>query len=60
MKILLSVLFLFMFSVQLLAQPGLPPPDPGPVPIQGLGYLLLAGAALGIKKIMDIQKRQNH
>ena len=40
-----------------IAQPNNPDEDPD-VPIAGIGYLLAAGAALGIKKIYDLRKRQ--
>jgi hypothetical protein len=50
---LFSILTFFAFG-----QPGGgPPPDPGtPVPLGGIEILLLAGAAIGIKKIMREKK----
>jgi hypothetical protein len=38
--------------------PGPPPPDPEqPVPLTGIEILLGAGAALGVKKIIDSRKK---
>jgi hypothetical protein len=49
--------FFLLISADLMAQPGPPPPDPdAPVPFQGLIYLLLAGAAFGVKKIIGQSK----
>lgn len=40
------------------AQPGDPGGDPdNPVPLTGLGYLLAAGAVLGVRKIMNRVKK---
>ncbi len=54
---LMAIVFFCILSVSLFAQPG----DPGggqepDIPIQGLAWLLIAGAALGIKKIWDKHK----
>lgn len=52
--ILTTTLFLFFAVGVALAQPG----NPGsPVPIGGLEYLIAAGAALGIKKLIDAKKK---
>jgi hypothetical protein len=59
MKIFNLVVFFMLIGSVVVAQPGLPPPDPGPVPIHGIGYLLAAGAVLGIKKIIDTKRRKN-
>jgi hypothetical protein len=54
----LICLLLFVTSADLLAQPGPPPPDPDfPVPFQGLIYLIIAGAAFGVKKILGKQRK---
>ena len=34
------------------------PNDPGPVPIEGLGYLLAAGALFGFKKVRDLTSKK--
>ena len=34
------------------------PEDPGPVPLEGLGYLLAAGALWGAKKVKDITTKK--
>ena len=39
------------------SQPGDPGGDPD-VPISGIGLLLAAGAFFGIKKLIDLKKRQ--
>jgi len=59
MKLLsLICLFIFITSANLMAQPGPPPDDPDyPVPFQGLIYLVIAGAALGVKKILGKQRK---
>lgn len=55
-----TLIWLLMFLttwVTAFAQPGDPPADPGdPVPLSGLGILLAAGAALGIKKLLKKEK----
>jgi hypothetical protein len=38
------------------AQPGDPASDPDQVPIQGIGYLIVAGILLGAKKISSWSK----
>lgn len=72
MKKLLLTLALILASHGLFAQPpggpppggttGTPPPDCWPAPCipvdGGIGFLVLAGAALGGKKIYDAQKRK--
>ena len=35
------------------------PPDNPPVPIGGIGYLLILGGALGVKKIYDLRKKEH-
>jgi hypothetical protein len=58
LRIVVAFCFLIISCGSLLAQPGGgPPPDPGkPVPFQGFIYLVVAGALLGFKKIMDSKK----
>jgi hypothetical protein len=52
------VSFVCILSLPVFAQIGPPPPDPQqPVPITGIELLIGAGAALGVKKIMDSRKR---
>ena len=34
------------------------PEDPGPVPLEGLGYLLAAGALWGAKKVRDVTTKK--
>jgi hypothetical protein len=60
-KKIFFVLFFFLMVSYACAQPGGGgDPDPGqPVPIQGLIFLLLAGAFLGIKRIMHKKKDCN-
>lgn len=41
------------------AQPNDDPPDNPPVPLSGIGYLLVLGGALGIKKIYDLRKNDH-
>jgi hypothetical protein len=62
MKFIYSLLFFFLFiSLELSAQPGPPPPDPDePVPLQGFVFLIIAGAALGIKSIIGNIKRDKN
>jgi hypothetical protein len=61
MKFIYSLLFFFLFILELFAQPGPPPPDPdGPVPLQGFVFLIIAGAALGIKSIIGNIKRDKN
>jgi hypothetical protein len=52
------IVFLLTLFIPLLvnAQPGDPQTDPDPVPIQGLLYLLAAGAVLGLHKILGKRK----
>lgn len=54
MKLFGLICFLVLITyAELMAQPGPPPPDPDyPVPFQGLIYLILAGAAFGVKKML--------
>ncbi len=62
-KKLIFVLMFCAFNCLIMAQPepmapGPPPPDPGePVPIGGLEFLLIGGAALGIKKVISSKKK---
>lgn len=72
MKKLLLAIALILASHGLFAQPpggpppggttGTPPPDCWPAPCipvdGGIGFLVLAGAALGGKKLYDAQKRK--
>jgi hypothetical protein len=44
------LLFLLSYQLVLLAQPGDPGGDPD-IPFTGIEYLLLAGGALGIRKL---------
>lgn len=71
-KLLLTTVFILL-AHGLFAQPpggpppggatGTPPPDCWPAPCipvdGGIGFLVLAGAALGGKKIYDAQKRKS-
>ncbi len=51
---------IFFISAEAFAQPGPPPPDPdAPVPFQGLIYLLIAGAAFGIKQLIGKKHQKN-
>jgi hypothetical protein len=60
MRIFYLLVFLFAFSSEICGQPGPPPPDPGqPVPVQGIVFLIAAGAVLGIKKILGHKKEEN-
>ncbi|HEY5748492.1 MAG TPA: hypothetical protein VIU12_20625 [Chryseolinea sp.] len=56
MKILLaSISLLLLSSLCVLAQPpggDTPPPNPDPVPITGLEYLLIGGGAYGVSRLM--------
>jgi hypothetical protein len=55
------LLTFFLFSIELFAQPGPPPPDPGrPVPLQGFLFLIIGGAILGFKKILAQRKGDNN
>lgn len=49
---LFLVVLLSSISPAAFAQPGDPPPPP-PVPITGIEILLMAGGALGIKRLLD-------
>lgn len=59
-KYLNSVLLVFAGSFSAWSQSGPPgnpnPPNDNPVPIGGLEILLLAGAGLGVKKLLDKRK----
>ncbi|MGM0582050.1 MAG: hypothetical protein ACQETL_15310 [Bacteroidota bacterium] len=63
-KAILSTLIFclsFIGNFSLNAQPGDPPAPPGednPVPIAGIEYLIVAGAAFGVKKIYDKRKKE--
>lgn len=60
MRTLIILLFIFCSAVTF-AQPTIPddPPSAEPVPISGIEILLIAGAALGIKKLRRTIKEQN-
>lgn len=59
MRIVLTVALIFMGLV-VSAQPGPPPPDPGaPVPISGLEWLLMGGAAYGVSRIRKWRGKEN-
>ena len=45
---LLTINLILLTTVLLFAQPDPPPPDPAVVPITGLEYLLIGGAAYGM------------
>lgn len=55
-NIYLVVIFIFC-HINAFSQPGDPGGDPD-VPISGIGLLLAAGAFFGIKKLIDLKKRQ--
>ena len=55
------IVILFISSMSILAQPG-GGGDPGhgePVPLQGIGLLILAGAFLGIKRLLTNRKKES-
>ena len=54
--ITLLLFFVLLFHADLSAQPGPPPDDPDAVPIHGAIYLLIAGAALGFRKLFSQSK----
>jgi len=57
MRSALLILVLLLISVSLWGQP-IDPPDPR-IPIDGAsGFLIAAGAAFGIKKILDLNKKK--
>jgi hypothetical protein len=52
------VFVICLSALPMMAQPGPPPPDPEqPVPLTGIEILLGAGAAFGVKKIIDSRKK---
>ena len=54
----LSIFFLIVTSFGLYAQPG---GDPAPIPIDGgILYLLAAGGAYGMKKIVDHKRKKKN
>jgi len=58
-KIVSSFILLAFYSVELLAQPGLPnPPDQAPID-GGLSLLAAAGGAYAVKKLRDKKKTQD-
>ena len=59
MNILMRTCFVICFvlaTFSVSSQPQNPQEDPD-VPISGIGYLLAAGAAYGIKRIYDLNKK---
>ena len=55
------IFFVFLLATKVFAQPG----DPGggedpdnPVPFHGIGWLLAAGGAYGVKKMLDKKSRK--
>jgi hypothetical protein len=56
---LISVYLILMASVLAVAQPDLPPPDPAVVPITGLEYLLMGGAAYGVYRLKKKNNKSN-
>lgn len=60
MRIVLLTLKIILFSSVLgFAQPNNPPPDPDRVPITGLEYLAVAGAAYGIHRLTKKKNKSN-
>ena len=57
-RIFLILFFLAGTTIYSFAQPG-PPPDPD-VPITGIEILLAAGGALGIKRIMGLNRKSKN
>jgi hypothetical protein len=59
---LLSIKFVLVTSVLAFAQPptpALPPPDPDRVPITGIEYLLVGGAAYGVYRFSKKRNKNN-
>jgi hypothetical protein len=58
-KAVLIITFLLLMAINTYSQPG-GGGDPGggqPVPLSGVEFLLGLGAALGVKRLMDLRKR---
>lgn len=55
---LLSIKFVLL-TVLAFAQPALPPPDPDRVPITGIEYLLVGGAAYGVYRFSKKKNKNN-
>jgi len=55
-NIYLSIIFVICY-INAFSQPGDPGGDPD-VPISGIGLLLAMGAFFGIKKLINLKKRQ--
>ena len=59
MKSVIIILCISLFSVVAFGQPGNPGPPDDEIPIDaGVGLLIAAGAAFGIKKVHDFNKKK--
>lgn len=56
--VLLSIKFVLL-TVLVFGQPNLPPPDPDRVPITGIEYLLVGGAAYGVYRFSKKKNKNN-